>query len=216
MAVLEDPNSGALAYVDTTMKALRASLRPFELTGAFGIAAQSGALTGVAAGGAVFSLRNNAGNGELFVVRRLGVGFLTTTAFTTAQAIDFGAYVARNFTVSDSAGTAIALTGNNQKLRTSHAVPNSADCRISAAAALTAGVRTLDPQPIGVVAGWAGGVGQGIISPFTCNLWDQYSGDHQLVLAPNEGLIIAPITAMGAAGVGRLYVNAEIAVVASY
>jgi hypothetical protein len=192
------------------------SLVTFPLLPAARVTAGSGALTGVAAGGAVFSLRNNAGNGEFFVVRRLGVGFLTTTAFTTAQAIDFGAYVARSFTASDSGGTAIALTGSNQKLRTAHTAPNAADARISATGALTAGTRTLDAQPIGVVAGWAGGVGQGVISPFTANLWDQYAGDHQLVLAPNEGLIIAPLTAMGAAGVGRLYVNAELAVVASY
>ena len=64
MAVLEDPNTGSMAAVDASKSALRASLRPFELTGYSAFGAQSGALTGVAANGPVFSLRNAAGNGD--------------------------------------------------------------------------------------------------------------------------------------------------------
>ena len=37
--------------------------------------------------GLVFSLRNAAGNGELVLVRHIGLGFLTTTAFTTPLVI---------------------------------------------------------------------------------------------------------------------------------
>ena len=69
MAVLEDPNTGSMAAVDASKLALRTSLRPFELTGYFAFGAQSGALTGVAANGPVFSLRNAAGNSELVLVR---------------------------------------------------------------------------------------------------------------------------------------------------
>jgi hypothetical protein len=58
VAVSEDPNSGNMAFVDAAKNALRAMLRPFELTGYFAFGAQSGALTGVAANGPVFSVRN--------------------------------------------------------------------------------------------------------------------------------------------------------------
>ena len=77
-----------MAAVDASKGALRASLRPFELTSYFAFGAQSGALTGVAAKGPVFSLRNAAGIGELVLVRHVGLGFLTTIAFTTPQIVD--------------------------------------------------------------------------------------------------------------------------------
>ena len=74
-----------MAAVDASKGALRASLRPFELISYFAFGAQSGALTGVAAKGPVFSVRNAAGIGELVLVRHVGLGFLTTTAFTRAD-----------------------------------------------------------------------------------------------------------------------------------
>jgi hypothetical protein len=211
MAVLEDPNTGSMAAVDASKSALRASLRPFELTGYSAFGAQSGALTGVAANGPVFSLRNAAGNGELLLVRHVGLGFLTTTAFTTAQIVDYGLFFARSFTASDSGGTAISVSGNNAKVRTSLGAPNSMDARIATTAALTAGTRTLDTNALAQIGAWSGGAGQGIV-PVQNNLWDQYTGDQLIVLAPNEGLVIANLTAMGAAGVIRLYVNVEFAI----
>jgi hypothetical protein len=36
------------------------------------------------------------------------------------------------------------------------------------------------------------------------------------VVAPNEGLVIANLTAMGAAGVVRLYVNVEAAITSAF
>jgi len=89
------------------------------------------------------------------------------------------------------------------------------DARIAAAAALTAGTRTLDTNALAQIGAWSGGAGQGIV-PVQNNLWDQYTGDQLVVLAPNEGLIIANLTAMGAAGVVRLYVNVELAITNSF
>jgi hypothetical protein len=215
MAVLEDPNTGSMAAVDASKLALRASLRPFELTGYSAFGAQSGALTGVAANAPVFSLRNAAGNGELVLVRHIGLGFLTTTAFTTAQIVDYGLFFARPFTASDSGGTAISIAGNNTKVRTSLAAPNSMDARIATTAALTAGTRTLDTNALAQIGAWSGGAGQGVV-PLQNNLWDQYTGDQLIVLAPNEGLVVANLTAMGAAGVVRLYVNVEFAIAAAF
>jgi hypothetical protein len=89
------------------------------------------------------------------------------------------------------------------------------DARIATTAALTAGTRALDTNALAQIGAWSGGAGQGLV-PVQNNLWDQYTGDQLIVLAPNEGLVVANLTAMGAAGVVRLYVNVEFAVVAAF
>lgn len=211
MAVIEGGTTGALQEVDSTFKAARTTLRPMEILAWNSVGATSGALTGVAANGPVFSLRNISSN--LLVVRRVQVGFSTTTAFTTAQALAYGLIFARSFTASDSAGTAIVQTGSQNKHRTSLATPTSLDMRISAAAALTAGTRTLDTVPLGVASGASTAVGT--VMP-TTPLLSHDAGDHPLVLAQNEGLVITNLIAMGAAGVINLHVNIEYAEVTSY
>lgn len=206
-------NSGVDVDVDTTFKAMRVSLRPAEVTGWNSIGAQSGAVTTAAAAGALFSLRQIAST--LLIVRRVGCGFVTTTAFTTPQRVDYGLIGARAFSVSDSGGTAITVTGNNGKMRTSLATPTSIDCRIATTGALTAGTKTLDTNTMSQVAGWVGAVGAGI-SPSLNNLHQHDAGDYPLVLAQNEGLNIQNITLMGAAGVGQFYANVEFAEASSY
>ena len=194
--------------VDASFKASRSSLRPPEALGWFSLSGKSGLLTGLAAAAPVFALRNSGTN--LLMVRRIGIGFLTTTLFTTAQIVDFQLQVARAFTVSDSAGTPIVMTGSNGKHRTSLPAPTSMDARIAAAAALTAGTRTLDAVPISMQAGWSGAAGQGI-APGTDNLFAHNASDYPLILAANEGLVISAIAAFGALGGGNLYVNLEFA-----
>ena len=138
MAIIQSGSAvGTALLVDPAFGAARISVRPVDVLGWNSVGAVSGALTGLAAGAAVFSFRNLSGNPVL--VRRLGVGFVTTTAFTAAQMMSFGLIVARSFTTSDTGGTAIALTGSNAKHRTTLATPTSLDCRISTTAALGAG-----------------------------------------------------------------------------
>lgn len=120
------------------------------------------------------------------LVRHIGIGFLTTTAFTTAQIGDYGLFFARSFTASNSGGTAFSIAGNNTKVRTSLVAPNAMDARIATTATLTAGTRTLDTKALAQIGAWSGGVGQGLV-PVQNNLWDQYTGDQLIVLAPNEG-----------------------------
>lgn len=57
---------------------------------------------------------------------------------------------------------------------------------------------------------------QSAIVPVRNNLWDQYTGRRLIVLAPNAGLVIANLTATGAARVVRLYVNMELAAAVSF
>lgn len=213
MAIIQNGAGTVTSEVDATMKALRATIRPQEVSAWLSIGARSGALTGAAANTALFSFRNISAN--LIIVRRVGIGFVTTTAFTAAQEVAFGLLVARAFTASDTGGTPVAFTGSNAKHRTSLGALTSADCRISAAAALTAGTKTLDANTLGVAGLWSGAAGAAL-NPAPDNLLSHNTGDYPLVLAQNEGFNIMNLVALGAGGVGTLYVNAELAEAQSY
>ena len=213
MAVIQSPDLTRSAEIDATMKAIRASIRPQEALSWISAAERSGSLTGPAANTALFSFRNLSANPVL--VRRVGCGFLTTTAFTAAQEVAFGLKVARAFTASDTAGTALALTGSNAKHRTSLATLSSIDCRICAAANLTAGTKTLDSNNLGIAGGWSGAVGV-TVQPSLNNLFAHDPEDYPLVLAQNEGLNIMNLVAFGAAGIGIFYAAIEVAEVSSY
>lgn len=213
MASLQDAITGVSASIDALHKAIRVSLKPNESLGWNSIGAQSGLLTGVAANGAVFSFRNISANP--IIIRRVGIGYLCSTAFTTAQKVDFGLMIVRAFTAADSGGTAIAIVGNNGKHRSSLATPTSVDMRIATTAALTAGTKTLDTNTVGIVGGWVPAAGT-IVNTAQDNLLSHAAGDHPIVLAQNEGINIQNLTLMGAAGVGTLYVNIEFAEVLNF
>jgi len=198
--------------LDSTFQASRVTLRPCQVTSYVSVGAQTGLITTVAANGAIFSLRNLSSN--LLLVRRVGVKFVCTTAFTTAQRVDYGLMAARAFTASDTGGTAIALTGNNCKVRTSLGTLTSVDCRIATTGALTAGTKTLDTNTVAQDSGWIGAIGASFGA--ADNLLSQASGDYPVVLAQNEGFNIMNLTLMGATGVGIAYVNLEIAEAVSY
>lgn len=208
MANLADPITGSVQRIDATFQAGRASLRPPEVLSWVSVGVATGSITGLAAGGAIFSLRNLSAN--LLLIRRVGVGFICSTAFTTAQRVEFALQVARAFTASDTSGTAVAITGSNCKHRSSLGVLTSVDCRVAAAAVLTAGAKALDANYIGLQAGFVGAVGAGI-APAQDNLLSHNAGDYPIILAQNEGINIINAFAMGAAGVGNAYINLELA-----
>lgn len=202
-----------LLAVDPQFQAQRVSLRPMQNLSWNSVGAQSGALTAAGANTPIFSFRNLSANP--IVIRRAGVGFITITAFTAGQIVDYGLMVARAFTVSDSGGTAIALIGNNAKHRTNLGTLTSVDCRIATTTALTAGTKTLDTNHLSQVGAFSSAIGVSL-TPGLDNLLSNDAGDHPLILAQNEGINVMNITAMGTAGVIRAYVNLEIAEVTSY
>lgn len=211
MAIQVQGNGGTTTEVDTTFRAMRVTLRPTELIGYYTFGGVSGALTGVAANGAVFSLRNTGSN--LLLVRRISMGFITTTAFTTAQGLSYGLIRANSFTASDSGGTSLFVAGSNKHRTAFTNITSAPDIRISSTAALTAGTRTLETVNMGVVGGSSTGVGTGMP---TEDILEQDSGDYPMTLAQNEGLVITNLIAMGAAGVIQLRVSVELAEVSSY
>jgi len=212
MAVIQSgASSTSLLTIDPTFVAARVSDHPPEILGAYSLGLTSGALTTAAAAGTVFSFRwAPTTTTQLCMVRRVEIGFATTTAFTTAQALQYSMQVARNWSASDTGGTAAAFTQTNTgKMRT--AMPTSAfagggQIMIANTGANTAGTRTLDTQTIGFVQGASTAIGTVLTAT---PIFQHSPGDYPLILANNEGFIINNIVLMGAAGVINLTVTVE-------
>jgi hypothetical protein len=206
MALIQSGVDSTLLTVDPTFKAARVVIKPDELTGAFQLAVPTGAITTIAANAPLFSFRWAPGTGALCVVKRISVGFVCTTAFGTAQSMGFGAYVARSFSGSDSGQTAVVLTGNNNKYRTSLATSQVTDARVSGTAAITVGTRTLDANALGLTYFWVPGAGTSLTQT---DLISYDANDYPIVLANNEGIVINNLVLMGATGVGNAVINIE-------
>lgn len=195
MALQIQGNGGVISEVDGTIwRAHRVTDRPVEFgSGGYYHAAVS-ALTAAAPGAAanLVSFRWTSAS-LLCLVRSVAITIQVSTA-STAGLPEFAGFIARNFTASDTGGTAVTLTGNSFKKRTSMATTALGDFRFAAAGTLTAGTRTLDSQPfIDVNTPFALGSEQtqiwGIDGP----------GDHPIILAQNEGLVFQNVTALTAA-----------------
>ena len=212
MAIIQSgANSTVLQSVDPTMLAARVTERPPEILGAYGLGLTSGALTGVAAGGTVYSFRWAPATSTLLcMIRRVEIGFSTTTAFTAAQSLQYSLQIARNWTASDTGGTTALFTQTNTgKFRT--VMPTSAfagggQLMIATTGANTAGTRTLDTQTLGFAQGSSTALATSLTA---VPIFQQQSGDYPLIFAANEGFIINNVQAMGAAGVINLTVNVE-------
>lgn len=160
-----------------------------------------------AAGAPILSLRWTDPN-ILFVLQKMRMRYLQIEAATATIAAAFEMRIVRGFTVADSAGSIMTITGNNAKKRTSHATSLVQEIRLATgvAAGLTAGTRTKDVHPFLTMA---------IIQTVTAinpviiaEEWDASISEHPIVLAQNEGIIIeGPTTVFGSAGKGNLFVD---------
>lgn len=206
MALIQSGVDSTLLTVDPTFKAARVVIKPDELTGAYQLSVPTGAITTIAAGAPIFSFRWAPGTGALCVVKRISVGFVCTTGFGVAQTMGFGVFAARSFSGSDSGQTAIVLTGNNNKYRTSLGTTGVTDARVAGTAAITVGTRTLDANPLGLTYFWVPGVGTSLAQT---DLISYDANDYPIVLANNEGLVINNSILMGATGVGNAIINIE-------
>lgn len=228
MAIIQSGAGTDLLGVDGTYKAARVSLRPVDHTtgGHFRIGLQSNGMTSatVAADGTIFSVRWTSAT-HYMVVSRFRARYTVTTAFTAAQRLGMNLFIARSFTASDSGGLATTLAGNNQKMATdmtTTAISSAADMRISDTGVVTAGTRTLDANPICTVSGVShdpnagAGTGQIVaIQPILDVTTDVSRGEHPIVLAQNEGLVLRNIVVFPASGVAFLQVEmawAEVAI----
>jgi hypothetical protein len=200
-------------------RAQRTTPRPIDYgtLGHYRIAQTVALVATQAVNGTLFSFRW--GDATRFcIIGKLKISVMQTAAATATIMPSFQIFLARSFSVSDSAGTALVLTGNNAKKRTSMGSSLVTDARFSAVAAgLTAGTRTLDSNPIIELAT------QQVITTPNATLYaaelDIGAGDgnHPIVLAQNEGFIVrGPTIVFGAAGTANLLVEVSWAEVAAY
>lgn len=218
MAIQFQGNSGTVAEVSPTNRALRNENRPVDVEGlgAYSVCVFTGTMAaGLAANAPIFSVRWTDAT-RLMIVRRIALYARNAgTAFTAGTGL-FDLLFARAFTVSDSGGTAVVLSGNNQKRKTVFGTSLVGDMRISSTAALTAGTRTLDANALFSVKGFLPAtstnyvfVGEGSVgipgaatqagATRPLDLWRQdFASEWPMVLATNEGFIIrATVPATG-------------------
>lgn len=191
--------SANILEVEANTKAARVTLRPedYGSLGIYSLGAPSGVMAAaLAANSPIFSFRwTHATN--LCLVKRVVFSAGSILAFAAGVA-QFNLFVARSFTVVDSGGTSILPSGNQNKLRTSGmGTTLLGDARISSTATLTAGTRTLDSNAIAnAVVGVPAVAGQQLLQPYA--MVDQRPGEHPIILAQNEGLVIqATVPATG-------------------
>jgi hypothetical protein len=192
--------------VDPTFKTLRVSGRPIEALGFYAIAGNTPTYAGLAALAPLFSMRWGTVTSNLAIILKVQVAVVTSVAATAAGITERQLVIARGFTASDTGGTAVTLTGNNAKRRTS--MPTSLVTDMRFGGALTPGTRTLDANAIATVIGWSGLLSTGVVIGATSGsavgaarsteggiglvtLLDAINGqDHPIVLASNEGVIV--------------------------
>jgi hypothetical protein len=184
--------SGNIADVDSD-KHLMVSVHPpaFGALGAYTVAVATGNIAAtLAAGSTLFSCRWGDAT-RLMLLKEVWCMGIVTGAITTAVNFDLEAVVARNFTGSDTGGTAISLAGSNNKRRTSMGSSLVTDMRVASTAALTAGTRTPDTQAFGRLQGFTGTAqGTKIFDASLSALWEADVNQYDFVFAQNEGFLI--------------------------
>lgn len=208
---------GIEGVVDATFGAQRSILKPDEYNasglsfngGHYRVARSVAGVTGVAAAGGLVSFRWATTPG-MVMLKRVAVGAIITTVFTTAQAVDFDLVIVRNFTAADTGGTGVTpITTGNQRVQTRFMNSTQVnDFRETSAGALTPGTGTADASAEGI-----GAIQQTNVIGSGFGMLDLYKHDemnqHPIMLQNNEGFRIRTVTAMGAAGVIRLYYVVE-------
>ena len=147
------------------------------------------------------------------IIQSVNLNVVVTTAYTTAQALAFSLFFARTFTAADSGGTAITKTQTlDQALDRlslqSVLFAGTGDMRISSTAALTAGTRTLDDQPL---YSWVSGL-SATLAQASLNYPIEFgimAATNPIVLRQNDGLVITNDILLGAVGVIVVYVQFE-------
>lgn len=221
MAVLEGATSAELVEVGVAgAKPLHITSKPipYGSLGHYRLAVNTGTLAAALAASAVVFSARWTDTTRFAVITKLRTRFLPLTLFTAATLTDhtsFDAFIGRTFTASHTGGTALTLTGDSFKTRTSMGATLFGDLRIATTAALGGGTITLAPHAFAHSIRKGNRVNpaaatEEAIQPTTDGMdldFDMGGGDHPIVLAQNEGIIIRNRTVWPAAGTGILTVT---------
>jgi hypothetical protein len=230
MAVIEGGVSAALVGVGAEAGSalhIVAKPTPFGALGSYRFSGVTGTMAAaLAAGGQVFYLRWTDAT-RFAVIHYVKVDFQALTLFTAATLTDFGFDLHKATSVSaGGGGTDLFNALNPTRMRSSMAQSligsTSGTARISTTAALTA-LTALDTYPIAQSLGdsqrvnvAAGTEEQRVNDPtllFQPNIGD---GEHPLVLAQNEGIVVRNRAAWPAAGTGIFRVEVAWSEVTAY
>jgi hypothetical protein len=217
MATIQDPITPANLLGVDGAGAAKVTARPLAALGQYGFSVVTGTLAAaLAANAVVFSARwGHAAN--LAVITSLKTRFMPLTPFTAATLTDhtsFDALIGSSFSANHTGGTALNLTGNSFKRRSTMPSTAFTDIRISTTAALGGGTVTLYPHPFAQSLRKGNRVNpaaatEEVVMPTTDGMdVDIYVGDgmHPIVLGNNEGIVIRNRTVWPAAGTGILMV----------
>lgn len=202
MAIQLQGNTGVVAEVDgTNYRSLRATLRPIDY-GSFGsyrVSGLSGTMAaGLAANSEIFQFRWTDATRLCVVTSVLFDGLSGSATAFAAGFANVQMLIARSWTADGSGGSTLSLAGNNQKMRSSMNTTLVGGSRIASTAALSAGTKTLDVQPIGQYSA-AIGTGTSVqwIPQFDLFHMDP-GGESPLLLTQNEGFVVrATVPATG-------------------
>jgi hypothetical protein len=140
---------------------------------------------GIAASSPIWSFMWTANN-MLAVIRRLKLNVdVTGTAFAGAGTMHLDPYRATSFTTPDSGGTQVNLAAQS-KLRSSMGASLAV---IMYGSPLTPGTRTLDADPLDSIVLPVPSTPFAIIGS-QVTIFDKHQGEHPLILAQNEGLVL--------------------------
>lgn len=209
MAIQQQGFGGVVQEVDgTTFRAARVTARPAEYgaLGHYKVSMETGSVAaGQGADSEIWQFRWPDAT-RFAVVTLIQVDHLyATTAFAVGIA-RLRATVARTWSADGTGGATATLTGDNNQMRTTMGA-SLATYRMATTAALGAGTKTFDAQDIGHVR-------SGIAATANVNLLDSKptvlfnpsnaDGEHPLVLAQNEGVVVratVPATGVWIAGI---------------
>lgn len=161
------------------------------LLGHYNVLVPSGAVAATLAAGSTLLSFRWASTTSFAVIEYVSVDAIVSGAITTAVLFDLELVVARSFSAADTGGTAVTLTGNNQKRRSTYATSGVNSFLVASAGALTPGTRTPDAQAIGRVQGFTGTtVGTKVFQNANPSIWLQNPFQAPVVLLNNEGILI--------------------------
>lgn len=148
---------------------------------------------GLAATSPIFAFRNTNAGVQSLIRKLIFNAWTLGTAFASGGLANFELYFARSFNVMDTGGSAANLNSPNGKLATFMGNVGSS-IQYGVTGALTAGTRTLDLAPlraINVVAPSTVNTpffGSGL--PLGATLFDKEGGNHPVLLAQYEGIVV--------------------------
>lgn len=166
--------------------------------GCFQLCSKSGIMAaGLAANSPIYSFRWTSAT-FLAILRRVRIQAWSLGTGFTAGIATFDMFRAVSWTVADTGGVVDTITGVNGDLRTAMAATFLGEIRHSSTAALTAGTRTRDAQPIDSMSYGVTATANTPFSTSVTKLFERVGSEHPLVLAQNEGFTIqATVPATG-------------------